>query len=182
MALDPEDPHLHQRDADDDDTQHRRWTDTGNWRCRNYWTAVGVIPRWQLVAVYLFIAAIGIVAIGSVARQSDEIEAQANRATALAIQNRQLSKASAELARRVQQQRLDGIRSNCEDQNRKHGDTIRSLRASARRLKIPRSEWPERLGPTIRLINALAEVRDCDTVIKEASALPSATPTPSPTP
>jgi hypothetical protein len=52
-------------------TLRRWWADRG----RAYWMAVGVIPRWQLLAVYLLISVVFVVGLnryGSVASRADD--------------------------------------------------------------------------------------------------------------
>lgn len=68
-----------------------------------------------------------------------------------------------DLAEQIQQQRREFIRRDCEDQNQRHLDLEDYLRGQ----KITRAERPE----VFAFVDALAPVRDCDKVVKDATTV-----------
>lgn len=119
----------------------------------SYWRATGVIPRWQLLAVYVLIVAAGAAGFwqtSSVANRADDF------------------------ARDVQSQRVVAIRANCQEQNQRHDDTIRTLDHLIAR--IPPGAGRDRAlanrRGTVLLIDALAPKRDCGRAVMEATRTP----------
>lgn len=72
-------------------------------RVWEWWTATGVIPRWQLLLVYMFVTAAGAVGMTSTRDVADRADRAAIRAD--------------ELARNVRADRIGAIRISCEQQN-----------------------------------------------------------------
>lgn len=120
----------------------------------SYWKQTGVIPRWQLIAVYVLIVAAGTIGIWrtqTVAHRADD------------------------LSRDIQAQRVVNIRQSCDEQNARHDDTIAALDRLIGQLPkdSTRRFLAEKNRPgTVLLINALAPKRDCGKVVKEATRTP----------
>lgn len=117
-----------------------------HWLSRAYWTETGVIPRWQLLAVYGIIVCGGLWGFHQADAQRDEIEAQAIRSD-----------------QRIQESRRDAVIISCRQQNERHDRTIRQLDRNI--AGLPRG--PERLrarqrrDSTVSLIDALVPKTDC---------------------
>lgn len=80
---------------------------------REFWMATGAVPRWQLVLVYLLVGCVAALGLKVTSDQADRAQATAKR--------------TASLAREIQRQRVDNIRTACEDQNRRHDSTLASV-------------------------------------------------------
>lgn len=163
--------------ADLPDHPRRRESDNGGVFSRSYWTSRGVVPRWQLLLVYLLIAAVGIVGFVSVGNQADKATKTAEETRKLALVSATLSRDTARLAREIQSSRT----TLCEDQNKRHDRTIERLNKiidQAKRRQPDRAAEIERArAQNILLIEALAPEQDCAAVVS-----PTPTPTPTPTP
>lgn len=115
----------------------RRKSDT------NYWTATGVIPRWQLVAVYVLVVGATVVGFISVSHQTNRVN---------------------DAVRQIQRQRYY----LCQDQNRRHDLTIKRLDELIAATSPPRRKKRaerSRAG-TLQLINALAPRRNCAVIAR----------------
>jgi hypothetical protein len=111
-----------------------------------------VIPRWQLVAVYVLIVAAGALGI----TQTQHV---AHRADAL--------------ARDIQAQRVSSIVQSCEQQNARHDATIATLDRLIRQQPAGQRRRAERSrASTVLLIDALAPMRDCQKVLREFTRSP----------
>ncbi|MEJ7784749.1 MAG: hypothetical protein WKF96_08100 [Solirubrobacteraceae bacterium] len=75
-----------------------------------------------------------------------------------------------DLAVAIQESRLDGIRRNCVDQNRRHDATVRTLDSNIAKLPPGDRRTRAKLSrdSTVLLIDALAPRRDCDVVVQRA--------------
>lgn len=137
---------------------------------REYWTARGVVPRWQFLLVYLVVVVVGIIGFERIGNQSDT-------AADLARETHSLAQQTAQLARTIQLQRLDGIRRGCEDQNRRHDGTIRALDDVIARVVRDAPERKTELAraraQNVLLINALAPKQDCDRLVRISARPPT---------
>lgn len=88
---------------------------------------------------------------------------QVDQTRATAIVSKRTADRLAAVVDEIQQQRRTNIRTNCEDQNRRHDKTIERLRDLGTQRHVP----AERLAPTIRLIDALAPHQDCDRLVRQ---------------
>ena len=107
-----------------------------HWLSREYWTEVGVIPRWQLLAVYLIIVCGGLWGFYQNGEARDDI----------------------------QESRREAIIISCEQQNERHDQTVRQLDRNIadippgprkRRARVSRDH-------TVALIDALVPTTDCE--------------------
>lgn len=115
-------------------------------RWKRYWTATGVIPRWQLVAVYLAFA------------------------TACAIGFEQQH----EQSQAIQTQRAESIRRQCEDQNRRNKATIARLDLRLKQLEekagpVAAARARASRDFTVALIDSLAPPQNCDDVVAQST-------------
>lgn len=104
---------------------------------RNFWTQTGVIPRWQLLAVYLTIVAAGVIGFwqtSSVANRADD------------------------LARDVRDSRMQAIITTCQQQNDRNAEIVRTIRDLNPRVK---------LGVAQRFADSIAPRFDCKKRAKE---------------
>lgn len=133
---------------------------------RRYWTATGVIPRWQLVAVYALVIGaciVGFVTIGNAVHRANSAT-RANRA--LAQRADAQARATQRQAAAIQRQR----RELCKDQNDRHDATIRELDVIVRRLEhtappAQRAQLKASRAYNVLLINALAPRRRCAEIL-----------------
>lgn len=111
---------------------------------KRYWTATGVIPRWQLVAVYALVITVSVIGFASVRHQNAKTHRVAQRAAALVVE--------------VQRQR----KAVCLDQNRRHDRTIAKLDFLIAHVppRLRKQAAASRAG-NVTLINALAPRRNC---------------------
>lgn len=112
-----------------------RGHDGHRWFSRAYWTEVGVIPRWQLVAVYLLIAGGGVAGFHQSSGARDEI----------------------------QQSRHEAVVRTCREQNARHNRTIKKLDSLiAREGNAARGRRArQRRDSTVALIDALVPKKNC---------------------
>lgn len=139
---------------------------------KNYWTATGVIPRWQLVAVYGLMAVIGIVGFATIGNTADKASQASQSTRTLAQSTRALAQRAAAQAAEshrqalaIQQQRRD----LCVDQNHRHDATIRQLDFIVRKIEhtappAERAQVKSSRVYNILLINALAPRRNCKAI------------------
>jgi hypothetical protein len=159
-----------------------RRTDVGSPLTRSYWTARGVVPRWQLLVVYLVVVAITVVGFIRIGHQASNAEDTARQTAQLTRATNKLARENAALTLAIQHQRTETIRSSCEDQNRRHDATIAKLDVVLRRaVPDPTTRLRIRTQNAL-LIDALAPHQDCATITQKAAPAPTPTPTPSPTP
>jgi hypothetical protein len=118
---------------------------------RNYWTARGVIPRWQYLTVYVAITA---VFIGGLAKSN------------------QLSHKAQNLAEQIQRQRVSVVGTSCQEQNARHDATITQLDQLIRKVPASRRQRArESRAGTVLLIDALVPKRDCAEVLRKATGV-----------
>lgn len=126
-----------------------------------YWKQVGVIPRWQLVAVYTLVIAAG--ALGF--QQTSKV---AHRADDLSKQNKITATQAAILTREVARQRRDTILASCLDTNSRHDDVEREI-IKLIPPDVDPAERARRVSSARRLAEAVAPKRDCNAVVEEAT-------------
>jgi uncharacterized membrane protein YccC len=78
-----------------------------------------------------------------------------------------------QLARDIQKERARSIRQNCEDQNMRHTRTIDALDKAIAAATPParKARAVANRIYTVRLINALAPLRDCDAVVRKQASV-----------
>lgn len=127
-------------------------------RYRHYWTATGVIPRWQLVAVYalvLTVVLIGYLRVGNVA---DDAHSAANQAKVAAHDAQAAAHNAQRAVAGVQRQRKD----LCKDQNGRRKATIDRLDELIAKLPPDQKAQAKSIrASNVSLINALAPKRNC---------------------
>lgn len=130
-------------------------------RWKRWWTARGVIPRWQQVGAYLLIGIAAFVVFKSNGDTSDNANHAANQAKS-ASHDAQAAAHNAQAAiAAIQQQRKD----LCKDQNKRRRKTIARLDFLI--TKLPPDERvraKEIRASNVSLINALAPKRNCASI------------------
>lgn len=134
----------------------------------HYWTAVGVIPRWQLFTVYSLIAIIGIIGFDRTGTIANRADTNANQVRRLAKENRRLSLA-------IQAQRAASIYDNCNDQNDRHKTAVRvTLRLLGHPVVQPNpplthAQMNAQRRVIIKWVSALVPKRDCQQAVEKAT-------------
>ena len=119
---------------------------------KGYWTQRGVMPRWTLIGAYVLITLVFVVT----AKWSHDASVKASQA-----------------AVEIQSQRVAAVRMSCQDQNRRHDETIATLdKLIAQVPGSRRQRAKESRNSTVLLINALAPKRDCEAVVRAAVKTP----------
>lgn len=132
---------------------------------RHYWTATGVIPRWQLLAVYGLIFAAGFIGFLSLRDAVDKANSAADQAKAASRSNRALALSAKRRA--AETKRLTVIIQNqrhdvCVDQNERRRTTIVKLDMLIEKLPpVERTQARANRNANVQLINALAPRRNC---------------------
>jgi hypothetical protein len=92
----------------------------------------------------------------------------------LSQENAARTREVAALARAIQDQRKDAIRSNCQAQNRRHRDTIRALDVLIARLPSGprRARAKANRRGTVFLLNAIVPHQDCSALVAKAAPTP----------
>jgi hypothetical protein len=109
-----------------------------------WWTATGVIPRWQLLLVYVLVIVAGMVGMASTRSVADRANGAALDAKHAVAQ--------------VQASRIE----LCEQANERHDAVIAELERQIARLSPKRrAEANARKAGTIALLEAIAPRRDC---------------------
>jgi hypothetical protein len=80
--------------------------ENGSMHDRRFWTQKGVIPRWQLLLVYVMVVGVAAAGLWRTSVVADDANA---------------------LARRVQEDREAAIRTSCEQQNERNTDMVALL-------------------------------------------------------
>lgn len=123
---------------------------------KRYWTETGVIPRWQLFAVYVLIFAAGFIGFLTLRGAVDKSNKATRANHVLAVQAARQAATTKRLTATIQKQRKD----LCQDQNARRRSTIKRLNLLTKQLP-PSAERSLRRRSTIQLINALAPPRNC---------------------
>lgn len=138
--------------------EQRRAADT------NYWTATGVIPRWQLLAVYVLVVAAGFVGFLSIRSAVNHANTVARENHRLALRASSQAAQTKRLADKIQAQRKD----LCADQNARHKRTIQTLNSILAEFVKKHPDQAKQVRDSVRsnvlLINALAPKRQCSTL------------------
>jgi hypothetical protein len=106
---------------------------------RSYWRQTGVIPRWEMLAVYLLIVVAGAAGIAQTQRIAHRADS---------------------LAKEIRDQRVAGIVTACEQQNMRNADVVNTLHDL--NPKIP-------VSTLHKFADALAPRFDCAKRVKELS-------------
>lgn len=142
-----------------------RWP---GWRA--YWTARGVIPRWQLFLVYVVVVGAGAYGLQSNAATAGKAKDAVARSTATAIEASHAARQAKSAAlqanhavRRVQASRLE----QCQEANHRHDGAFRVLNESLRQLPpAERARAELQRKQTVAFIQALAPRRNCRRALK----------------
>ena len=129
-----------------------------------WWTARGVIPRWQLLLVYALVVGVSMVGLASTRSIADE-----NRVLALRVDG---------LARAIQDQRKESIRTNCRTQNKRHKAAISATLRLLARPAVPPSRTltpaQQRAQRTVIVgwVGVLVPKQNCALLVKKATGIP----------
>jgi predicted kinase len=123
---------------------------------REYWTEVGVIPRWQLLAVYSLVVGAGLAGFIDSNHRRDDLKEQSRETAA------RLAEQTRSAAAGIKESRRQAVIATCREQNARHDNTLAELDRQIMELPPARRARAERnrVG-TEALIDALAPKQDC---------------------